>query len=214
MGCPSPPSKGKASRKDDSSMQSRALLHLYTVKTENTDFPYICFEELQLLPTAFCWTFSTRCFSPQLSHSNLDHGKPHPSQDHVGKASRHSLTMSKTTPDMLMRATRFPFLLTRKRLEKHYAMYPDCPTLRGRRHVQELTNLASRGGLATIVFVAALSDIEAFKPNRSGDPEIPPLLRKAQETGVMVKAIGIHYDPKTSIVYLDDPDLKVDLRNS
>jgi sugar fermentation stimulation protein A len=98
--------------------------------------------------------------------------------------------------------------------DSHYAMYPDCPTLRGRRHIHELTNLASKGGLATIVFVAALSDIEAFKPNRSGDSEIPPLLQKAQETGVTVKAIGIHYDPETCKVYLDDPDLKVDLRNS
>lgn len=98
--------------------------------------------------------------------------------------------------------------------DSHCAMYPDCPTLRGRRHIHELTNLASKGGLATIVFIAALSDIDAFKPNKTGDPEIPPLLRKAQETGVMVKAIGIHYDPSTCKVYLDDPDLKVDLGDS
>ena len=98
--------------------------------------------------------------------------------------------------------------------DSHYAMYPDCPTIRGRRHIDALTTLASNGGSATIVFIAALSGINVFKPNQSGDPAIPLLLRKAKKTGVAIRAIGIHYDPGTSTVYLDDPDLDIDLGNS
>jgi len=90
-------------------------------------------------------------------------------------------------------------------------MYPDCPTVRGRRHIKELIQHVSAGGRGAIVFIAALPNIQAFKPDPHGDPEIPTLLSKAQAAGVLVKAINIHYDPPTSAIYLDDPDLKVEL---
>jgi len=94
-----------------------------------------------------------------------------------------------------------------------YALYPDCPTLRGRRHVNELANLASQGGSATMVFIAALSGVEVFRPNQSGDPETPSLLRNAQKADVTIRAISIHYDPETSTVCLGNPDLEVELGN-
>jgi len=94
---------------------------------------------------------------------------------------------------------------------EHHAMYPDCPTARGRRHIGEITKHVSMGGRGAIVFIAALPNVQAFKPNPQGDPEIPTLLSKAQAAGVLVEAINMHYDPRTSAIYLDDPDLKVEL---
>ncbi len=98
--------------------------------------------------------------------------------------------------------------------EKRYAMYPDCPTARGRRHIKELIEHVPRGGLGGVVFIAALPEVDAFKPYREGDPEIPVLLREALRVGVIVKAIAMHFEPAESAVYLDDPDLRVELDDS
>lgn len=90
-----------------------------------------------------------------------------------------------------------------------YAMYPDCPTQRGRRHIQELTRHAQRGGAALIIFIAALPGAKAFKPYAKEDPEIPRLLRHAAQTGVEIKAIAMHYNPKKATITLNNPNLPV-----
>ncbi len=95
--------------------------------------------------------------------------------------------------------------------DRVYAMYPDCPTLRGRRHIRELMDLARRGGRGAIIFIAGLPGVKAFKPYGEGDPEIPRLLREAVESGVSVRAINIYYDPNTRYIVLVDPDLPVEL---
>jgi len=95
--------------------------------------------------------------------------------------------------------------------EGEYAMYPDCPSLRGRKHIKELTEHVRKEGRGTILFVAALPGVEAFKPNITADPELHRLLKEAYEAGVKVKSIGIYYNPKDSFVYLSNPDLRVNL---
>lgn len=95
--------------------------------------------------------------------------------------------------------------------EGHFAMYPDCPTTRGQRHVQDLTRYAQGGGRALIVFMAALPQVAAFKPHIAGDPILSRLLQKAQSVGVKVRAVGLHYAPQDSMIHLFDPDLRVDL---
>jgi sugar fermentation stimulation protein A len=93
--------------------------------------------------------------------------------------------------------------------EGHFAMYPDCPTIRGQRHVRELIRYAQERGRAIIVFMAALPHVTAFKPHRAGDPILSELLQKAQTEGVKVRAIGLHYTPQDSVIHLFDPDLRV-----
>ena len=90
-----------------------------------------------------------------------------------------------------------------------YAMYPDCPTVRGQRHVRELTALAKRGGGAYIVFAAAMADVQAFQPNRAADEQLTLLLGQAQQAGVDIRAVGMFYDPQATAVKLYDPDLPV-----
>lgn len=93
--------------------------------------------------------------------------------------------------------------------EGAYAKYPDCPTLRGQRHVEELIRWARKGGEAFVLFMAALPSAEGFKPYREADPRISDLLDKAGKKGVRVKAMGIYFRPVDSRVYLYDPDLPV-----
>jgi len=93
--------------------------------------------------------------------------------------------------------------------EGDFAMYPDCPSLRGQRHVEDLIDWARGEGRAMVVFVAALPGVKAFKPNRSADPRICELLAKAQRRGVKIKALGLFYDTKDSQICMFSPNLKV-----
>ncbi|NIM58043.1 MAG: DNA/RNA nuclease SfsA [Candidatus Aminicenantes bacterium] len=95
--------------------------------------------------------------------------------------------------------------------EGEYAMYPDCPSLRGQKHIKEITVHVRKGGKGIILFMAALPEVDAFKPNKSADPELYRLLKEAHSSGVEVRAIGLYYNPTDSYVYLYNPDLKVDL---
>lgn len=90
-----------------------------------------------------------------------------------------------------------------------YAMYPDCPSLRGRRHVKELTRCAASGVRSVIIFMAALPGVAAFKPNISVDMDFYNLLLDAKRAGVEVRAIASYYDPSTSSLRLYNPDLEV-----
>jgi len=95
--------------------------------------------------------------------------------------------------------------------EGEYAMYPDCPSARGRRHVEELTDHVEKGGQGTILFIAAMPGVKAFRPNRSADPELHGLVKKAHNAGVSLKSIGLYYSPEDSSVYLFEPDLEVNI---
>ena len=93
--------------------------------------------------------------------------------------------------------------------EGHYAMYPDCPTSRGQRHVMELTRYVQRGGQGVIAFMAALPQVTAFKPYRAGDPVFHELLRQAASKGVQVRAVGLYFNYQDRAIHLFDPDLEI-----
>lgn len=93
-----------------------------------------------------------------------------------------------------------------------YAMYPDCPSSRGRKHIEELRDYVKEGGRGIILFIAALPEVRTFKPNKSADPEMHKLLEEAYKSGVDLKSIGMYYNPEDTIVYLFNPDLEIDLQ--
>lgn len=95
--------------------------------------------------------------------------------------------------------------------EDYYAMYPDCPSARGRKHITELSNHVRSGGKAIILFIAALPRIKAFKPNRPADPELYQLLIQAHQVGVKIESINMIYHPEDSFVYLSNAELPVNL---
>lgn len=86
------------------------------------------------------------------------------------------------------------------------AMYPDCETERGRRHIRLLTKLASEGLLTYLVFISAMCSVTCFKPNSEGDRVVPRLIAEAVEKGVKVKSVSTYMDVNGDI-YLDNPDV-------
>ncbi|NIQ07838.1 MAG: DNA/RNA nuclease SfsA [Candidatus Korarchaeota archaeon] len=95
--------------------------------------------------------------------------------------------------------------------ENGFAMYPDCPSSRGQRHIRELIDHVQKGKQGSILFIAALPNVYAFKPYKKGDPKIYTLLQKAQKRGVLIKALRMYYHPERATIYLTDPDLDVEL---
>ena len=68
------------------------------------------------------------------------------------------------------------------------AIFPDAPTARGRRHVEELTALAAGGGRAMVLFIIQRRDARRFQPNTETDPAFARALAEAAEVGVIVRA--------------------------
>jgi sugar fermentation stimulation protein A len=73
------------------------------------------------------------------------------------------------------------------------AYFPDAPTERGRRHVEELAHLASTGVgtaalRAAIVFIIQRPDAISIAPNWETDPAFADALALAQERGVELYA--------------------------
>jgi len=68
------------------------------------------------------------------------------------------------------------------------ALFPDAPTLRGRRHVEELHRAVAGGERAAIIFVVQREDAVAFAPHDEADPAFGRALRRAVEEGVEVYA--------------------------
>ncbi len=73
-------------------------------------------------------------------------------------------------------------------VEKGVGLFPDAPTLRGRRHLLELADLAQHGERAAVVFVIQRPDVRSLRPNDVTDPAFGDTLRLAARSGVDIYA--------------------------
>ena len=72
-------------------------------------------------------------------------------------------------------------------LEKNgTAMFPDAPTERGVRHIEELCKAASEGYCAVIIFVIQMEGVSLFTPNCETHPAFGEALKKAVAAGVHI----------------------------
>jgi len=69
-------------------------------------------------------------------------------------------------------------------------LFPDAPTLRGRRHLKDLMDALKEGYRTAVVFIIQREDAWGFRPNTSIDPQFSLLLRKAWERGLSIHAYG------------------------
>ncbi len=73
--------------------------------------------------------------------------------------------------------------------------FPDAPTIRGTRHLRELTQLAKNGYGAYVLFVIQMTDVKYLHPNDTTDPEFGKALREAAAAGVNVLAMDCAVTP-------------------
>ena len=78
--------------------------------------------------------------------------------------------------------------------------FPDAPTLRGARHLQELTRLRQEGFDTYILFVIQMADVRYLHPNDTTDPAFAAALREASKAGVTVLAMDCHVTPDSMTI--------------
>ena len=67
--------------------------------------------------------------------------------------------------------------------------FPDAPTVRGARHLRELTEAVKEGYGAYVLFVIQMADVKYLRPHDETDPIFADALRHAAENGVTVLAM-------------------------
>ena len=80
-------------------------------------------------------------------------------------------------------------------VQRGKALFPDAPTLRGRRHLQSLIWAKRDGYEAAIVFVIQREDVESFSANDAVDAEFGHGLRAARLQGVDIYAYRCRVSP-------------------
>jgi sugar fermentation stimulation protein A len=79
--------------------------------------------------------------------------------------------------------------------ENGVVLFPDAPTLRGLKHVNELARCAEAGYEAHIVFVVQMADVLFFTPNNATQPAFGAALISAREAGVQIAAFDCAVTP-------------------
>jgi len=64
------------------------------------------------------------------------------------------------------------------------AEFPDAPTARGRKHLEELSQMTAQGHRAVMFFLVQRVDCSGFAPARDIDPEYADALTRARDAGV------------------------------
>jgi len=111
--------------------------------------------------------------------------------------------------DLLLQRSGQQFFLEVKcvtHVVNHVAMFPDAPTLRGRKHLITLTNLAEGGADAGILFSVQRPDAQKIRPFYGMDSEFAELLRQAVDKEVKVFTQTLTFKPpNTCIVKSNSP---------
>jgi sugar fermentation stimulation protein A len=84
--------------------------------------------------------------------------------------------------------------------EDGIARFPDAPTERGRRHLEELIRLRNSGASSAVVFVALMENVTHFEPFARIDPAFARKLREAADNGVSVRAYKCRIRPEEVVL--------------
>lgn len=73
--------------------------------------------------------------------------------------------------------------------------FPDAPTERGVKHLNELQKAVLEGYKAYVLFIIQMSDVDYFEPNRETHPQFADALKQAKENGVVPLAFDCEVTP-------------------
>ena len=80
-------------------------------------------------------------------------------------------------------------------VENGIAKFPDAPTVRGQKHLDDLVNLIPLGIRPVVLFLVLRNDAKSFEPAVDIDPKFAAKLRQAHQAGVEVLAYHIETSP-------------------
>jgi len=70
------------------------------------------------------------------------------------------------------------------------AKFPDAPTVRGTKHVNELIKGQAEGYKNYIMLLIQLEEVNHFSPNHVTDPDFAAALKEAEKAGVIIKCFS------------------------
>ena len=79
--------------------------------------------------------------------------------------------------------------------EDGVARFPDAPTLRGVKHLEELIRAREAGYETGVCFVVQMPGMRWVEPNDATHPQFGQALRRAARAGVQVLALGCRVEP-------------------
>lgn len=79
--------------------------------------------------------------------------------------------------------------------EKGIVRFPDAPTIRGVKHIKELSECLKDGYEAYIIFVIQMKDVFNFQPNDRTHPEFGDALREGKKKGINIIALDCEVEP-------------------
>ena len=85
------------------------------------------------------------------------------------------------------------------------AMFPDAPTERGVKHIEELISCKKDGYKACILFVIQMKEIKELRPNDFTHKAFGDALRKAHKNGVRIIAMDCIVTPDSMTVNIEIP---------
>lgn len=88
-----------------------------------------------------------------------------------------------------------------------HCRFPDAPTERGVKHLEELIRVQEEGYEAAVCFVIQMEGMRVFSPNDETHPAFGAALRKAAAAGVRVIAVECHVMPETLEIVREVPVL-------
>ncbi len=78
--------------------------------------------------------------------------------------------------------------------------FPDAPTQRGIKHLQELIDCRQKGFEAYVLFIIQMENVKRFEPNWDTHPAFGEALRAAQAAGVHILAYDCLITPDTMTI--------------
>ena len=89
------------------------------------------------------------------------------------------------------------------------ALFPDAPTLRGLKHVRELTTFSKSGDYECMVLIIVqMKGCKFFTPNRETHPDFADALKEAKAAGVKIIAVECDVTPDT-LLAKDEIEVKL-----
>ncbi len=80
------------------------------------------------------------------------------------------------------------------------AMFPDAPTERGTKHLNELISAKKAGYRSAVLFVVQMKGCNEFKPNTDTDKHFAAALQKANDNGVEVLVYDCKVTPDSMVI--------------
>jgi sugar fermentation stimulation protein A len=77
-----------------------------------------------------------------------------------------------------------------------WSYFPDAPTERGRKHIDELIHAVQNGNQAALLFVIQTEKAQGFSPNGITDPAFAGKVKAAYEAGVEILAYRCQVSPQ------------------